>query len=64
MLIRVIYNDKLHDYVKDTQLDSYLKLGKVAKFHRSYGWVTVGIDPIRTSKRSTYNGPDRRVMQA
>jgi hypothetical protein len=61
MLIRVMYKDKTHDYVKDTLLDNYLKMGKVAKFQRSTSWVTIGIDPIRTSKRSTYNGPERRA---
>jgi len=64
MLIRVIYTDDSHDYVKDSQLDRYLRLGKVAKFKRSSVWVTVGIDPIRTTMRSTYNGPERRAINA
>lgn len=63
MLIRVIYTDNTHDYVKDSQLDRYLELGNVAKFQRRSGWVTVSVDPIRTIKNGGYKGPERRFVR-
>ena len=61
MLIRVIYQDNVHDYVKDFQLDRFLDSGKIVKFQRSTGWVNVGLDPVRTSKHIGYNGAERRT---
>lgn len=60
MLIRVVYTDNTHDYVKDSHLDRHLESGKVAKFQRSSGWVTVGVDPIRSNRSGGYKGPERR----
>jgi hypothetical protein len=51
MLIQVIRNDKHYDYVKDFMLDLLIASKEVVQFKRSSGWVTVGIDPIRTRQR-------------
>ncbi|UFS69157.1 hypothetical protein LPW11_14785 [Geomonas sp. RF6] len=62
MLIQVNWTNNRYDYVKDFMLDSLIESGKVARFLRSTGWVTVGVDPIRTSRKATtYNGPERRA---
>jgi hypothetical protein len=60
MLIQVMYRNKSHDYLKDFQLSRYIDSGKIVKFRRSTGWVTVGLDPIRTKKSTAYIGPERR----
>jgi len=50
-LIRVLYNDNRYDYVTDELLDNLLEAKRVAKFERSTGWTTVGLDPIRKARR-------------
>ncbi len=58
MLIQVAYPDNRYDYVKDYILDSLIERRTIARFRRSSGWVTLGLDPIRTSKRDfTYKAP-------
>ena len=65
MLIQVNYTNKQFDYVKDSILDKLLEIGEIAKFRRSSGWVTVGIDPIRKTKRDyIYQTPDELKMRA
>jgi hypothetical protein len=63
MLVQVNWTNNRYDYVKDFMLDSLIEAGVVARFLRSSGWVTVGVDPIRssTSKRN-YNGSERRAL--
>lgn len=64
MLIRVFYNDNRYDYVKDVRLDEFIESGKILKFQRNDGWVTIGVDPIRKKKITTsYPGPERRRYQ-
>ena len=63
MLIRVIYTDETYDYLGHTQLDKFIELGRVAKFQRSSGWVTVGVDPIRTDHHGYYGGHERRARR-
>lgn len=59
MLIQVNYTNKRFDYVKDSTLDKLLETGEIAKFRRTSGWVTVGIDPVRKAKRDyTYLTPN------
>ncbi|TGU70474.1 hypothetical protein E4633_11445 [Geomonas terrae] len=61
MLVQVHWTNKRYDYVKDYMLDSLIEAGVVARFLRSSGWVTIGIDPIRRSKhQKSYGGPERR----
>ncbi|TSK05936.1 MAG: hypothetical protein FPO08_14015 [Geobacter sp.] len=61
MLVQVHWTNKRYDYVKDYMLDSLIEAGVVARFLRSSGWVTIGIDPIRSPKSHRfYPGPERR----
>jgi hypothetical protein len=64
MLIRVIFTDDTFDYLLHTQLARFLEMGKIAKFKRCSGWVTVGVDPIRTDQSGYYGGPERRAGNA
>lgn len=61
MLIQVNWTNNRYDYVKDFMLESLIESGKVARFLRSSGWVTVGVDPIRSKRAVTYAGPERRA---
>lgn len=64
MLIQVEYYNNKFDFVKNTQLDSLLEKQKIHRFKRSSGWVTVGIDPIRTKRDGLnfYYYPERRSI--
>ncbi|HBA87888.1 MAG TPA: hypothetical protein DCZ75_07820 [Geobacter sp.] len=64
MLIQVGYEDDRYDYVKDFMLDDLINRGAIAKFKRSSGWVTLGVDPIRRSRRGEYEGVERRAANA
>jgi hypothetical protein len=57
--IEVIYNNNKRGILKSYQLDKLIELGKIKKFRRSDGWVTVGVDPIR-GNGGNYDGPERR----
>jgi len=58
MLIQVIYPDNRFDYVKEKVLDTLIETKQIIRFKRSTGWVTLGVDPIRTTKRDyTYKTP-------
>jgi len=61
MLLQVEYDNHKFDYVKNTQLDSLLEMHKIQRFKRISGWVTVGVDPIRTRRNIlNYDAPERR----
>ncbi len=63
MVIRVMYNDDRHDYVPAFRLGQLIAEGKIKKFYRSSGWVTIGKDPIRgTGNVCGYTGPERRKV--
>jgi len=63
MLVQVNWTNNRYDYVKDFMLDSLIDAGVVARFLRSSGWVTIGVDPVRSSKPiRQYNGSERRSM--
>jgi len=64
MIVNVIYVNGSHDMVKASRLDDLLPTGKIAKFRRANGWVTVGVDPIRATNKSVYPGMDRRKWNA
>jgi len=64
MVIRIVYKDNVYDYVNDVLLDRFLDAGKIVKFQRRTGWVTVGIDPVRTGRLTAYRGPERRTARA
>ena len=61
-MIRIMYYDNSYDMVKAFRLDDLIPKGKIAKFLRSDGWVTVGVDPIRSGKSENYHGPERRKL--
>ena len=65
MLIQVIFTDSHYDYVKDFMLDNLIEARKVARFRRSNGWVTIGVDPTRADKdNDEYDGIERRAAIA
>jgi hypothetical protein len=59
IMIKVIYEDDKHDMLKDFLLERYIESGKIKKFKRADGWVTIGVDSVR-GKGGTYNGTERR----
>ena len=64
MLVQVNWTNNRYDYVKDFMLDSLIEAGVVARFLRSSGWVTIGVDPIRSnSSPQKYDGGERRTLQ-
>jgi hypothetical protein len=61
MLIKVMYKDGKYGMVKPFLLDKLIASGKIVKFLRSEGWVTIDVDRIRgTGNGALYNGPERR----
>ena len=63
LLIHVIGPDNHYDYVIDFMLDSLIESKKIVKFKRSTGWVTIGVDQVRGSKRdNVFNDIDRRAV--
>jgi len=62
MIIRVLYEDDRHDYVPAFRLDDLISEGRIKKFYRSDGWVTIGKDPIRGMGGPRYGGPERRKL--
>lgn len=62
MLVRVSYSGEKFDYVKDFMLDDLIEAGKITGFRRSSGWVTIGVDPVRSSNRYSYGGSERRRL--
>jgi len=60
MLIRVRYKDGRIELVPSKKLDELILMSEIEEFERSTGWVTLGKDPIRSSLRGYYRGPERR----
>lgn len=64
--IEVILYDGSFYFLKPRELDVLLEHDMISKFKRSSGWVTVGVDPIRTKKRldavPEYYGKERRMQ--
>jgi len=60
MLIRVRYKDGRIDLVPSRRLDELIVMSEIEQFERSAGWVKVGRDPIRSTLRGHYTGPERR----
>jgi hypothetical protein len=64
-LVRVAYDDKHYDYITDTTLDNLIETKKISKLKRVTGWITVGVDPIRKSKRDhTFKFPNELKRRA
>jgi hypothetical protein len=65
MLIQVKWTDNKYDYVKDFMLDGLIASGSVARFLRSSGWVTIGVDHVRTkTPHVAYDGTERRRLNS
>jgi hypothetical protein len=60
MLIKVMYQNNEYGVVKPFLLDDLIDSGKIRKFLRSEGWVTLGMDRVRVSDYG-YTGPERRT---
>ena len=60
MLIRVRYKDGRIDLIPSQNLDELIVMSEIDQFERSAGWVIVGKDPIRSTLRGVYVGPERR----
>ena len=60
MLIRVRYKDGRIDLIPSKNLDELIVMSEIEQFERAAGWVTVGKDPIRSTLRGEYMGPERR----
>lgn len=60
MLIRVRYKDGRIDLVPSRKLNELILMSEIEQFERSSGWVTLGVDPVRSSLRGQYFGTDRR----
>ncbi len=58
----IVVNDTLHNFTPQV-LDVMLGINLIVRFKRSSGWVTVGVDPIRTKNRPEtfhlYSGHER-----
>ena len=61
MLIRVLYNDGYYDYVSPRLLDRLIESNEIITFYRQSGPAVLGVDRVRSSRRSDYEGPERRV---
>jgi hypothetical protein len=60
MKIEVIRRDNSVEVVEDYFLQLMIDMDEITSFKRSSGWVTIGVDPIRSSKRS-FHGRDQRM---
>ena len=63
--IDVVLADGTYHLFPPLVLDTLLEHNRVLKFKRKSGWVTVGIDPVRTMSRrlatGLFDGPERRA---
>jgi hypothetical protein len=59
----IVVNDTFHNFTPQV-LDVMLGINLIVRFKRSSGWVTVGVDPIRSKNRPDtshlYSGHERR----
>ncbi len=51
MLIGILYADNTYGMIKSKRLEEFIVSGRITKFFRSSGWVTIGVDPIRKTNR-------------
>ena len=47
MLISVLFENNKYGVIKKARIEEFINSGKITKFFRSSGWVTIGVDPIR-----------------
>jgi len=63
MMIRVMHQKGTYDMLKTgRRLDSFIESKEIFGFLRADGWVTIGKDPVRSSRSlHSYDGPERRM---
>ncbi|RLB60992.1 MAG: hypothetical protein DRH08_14545 [Deltaproteobacteria bacterium] len=61
MLIRVMHNKGHYDYVKPQLLDRLIATEEIISFYRNGGVVVLGVDRVRSSRKTPYNGFERRI---
>ncbi len=59
-MIRVVYPNGIHDTVTPEYLDYLIAENRISRFLRSGGWAVIGRDRIRRSRRSPYQGEEKR----
>lgn len=63
--IDVIMWDGTYHHFTPRVLSVLLDTNRVMKFKRTSGWVTIGVDPVRSRKQNGFNnpyqGPERRI---
>jgi hypothetical protein len=64
MMIRVVYQNGIHDTVVPEYLNFLLESDRVKMFRRCNGWVHVGVDPMRNQVIPSYKGPERRTASS
>ena len=52
MLISVLFENNQYGVIKKARIEEFINSGKITKFFRSSGWVTIGVDPIRKAHHS------------
>ncbi len=60
MLIRIRYKDGRIDLMPSERLDEMIVMSEIEEFERNSGWVVLGKDPLRSTLRGRYAGPERR----
>ena len=51
MIISVLFENNRYGVIKRALLEEFIISGKITKFFRSSGWVTIGVDPIRKASQ-------------
>lgn len=59
--INVVYRNGVKDRISPALLGTLIDSKQIDQFERSDGWAKVGLDPIRGSGGTSYNGTDRRL---
>jgi hypothetical protein len=52
MIISVLFENNRYGVIKRALLEEFIISGKITKFFRTSGWVTIGVDPIRKASQS------------
>ena len=61
MLLRILHNEGYYDYVKPQMLDRLIETKEIISFYRTTGVVVLGIDPVRSPRKKSYVGDERRL---
>lgn len=50
MLISVLFENNTVGVLKKTEIEEFIVSGRITKFFRSSGWVTIGVYPTRKAQ--------------